>query len=89
MAFVQAIGSDGSPLKDDKGNPIMIPAPMVEGSKDRTDITTSNEVSAWEKMTNEQKLGYQEYLNRCQTAFFENMKVTRGKVVPAGQVPVV
>lgn len=40
-------------------------------------------------MTTEHKLQYREYLRKCQTAFFDPMKVTRGKVVPAGQLPVI
>lgn len=89
MAFVQAIGEDGRLLDDSNGNPILIPASMVEGSKGRSNITVANEVLAREKRTDEQKLEYQGYLAKCQITFFENMKVTRGKVVWAGQLPVI
>lgn len=60
MAFVQSIGKDGVPLEDNDGQPILIPTPMVEGSTDRSNVTVTNEVSAWEKMNTEQKLQYQE-----------------------------
>lgn len=37
----------------------------------------------------EQRPQYQEYLQRCQTAFFDTVKVTRGKAVSTGQLPLI
>ena len=77
MAYVQAVAEDGSPMKDPKGNPVYIPAPREVGKS--SEITSENELSAWDKMTLDQKKHYQEYKFDCQCKYFEAVNVTRVK----------
>ena len=73
-------------MKDPEGNPVYIPAPREAGKS--SEITSENELSAWDKMTLDQKKHYQEYIFECQRKYFEAVKVTRGKATVKGSLPV-
>ena len=61
-----------------------IPAPREAGKS--SEITPKNELSAWDKMTVDQKKHYQEYIFECKRKYFEVVKVTRGKATVKGSL---
>lgn len=70
MAYVQSINKDGTALVDDKGQPILVPLPRIGEDKDHTNVSTANEMSAWDKMISDQKLQFQEYFPNCENHYF-------------------
>ena len=89
MAFVQAVGEDRTLLTDGQNRPIYVPALSASDGKGHGEVSGDNEVPAWDKMTVEQKVRYQEYLAEAQRKYFQSLKVTRGRVADKGDIPVI
>lgn len=69
MGFMHDVNNNGSQMKDQNGKAIIIPASMQEDGKDHTDITVSDEVSAWTRCL---------YNTSCSTVKSDKQEATTG-----------
>ena len=74
-------------MVDAENRPILVPVPLRTDGKGHGEVSDYNGVSAWGKMTTEQKLQYQEYLAEAMKKYFQALTVTRGRVATKGDFP--